>query len=49
MRFHRKHASTGSVLDKINLGANIESSPAIFEDYIVVATRGGKIFGVKIK
>lgn len=41
--------TTGSILDKTNLGANIESSPAIFEDYIVVATRGGKIFGVKIK
>ena len=41
--------STGNILDKINLGANIESSPAIFEDTIVVATRGGKIFGVKIK
>lgn len=41
--------TTGNILDKINLGANIESSPAIFEDNIVVATRGGKIYGVKIK
>lgn len=40
---------TGEILDQINLGANIESSPAIFEDYIVVATRGGKIYGVKIE
>lgn len=39
--------ATGKVLDKINLGSNIESSPAIFEDFIVVATRGGKIFGIE--
>ena len=39
----------GSVLDKINLGSNIEASPAIFEDVIVVATRGGEIFGIDIK
>ena len=32
---------TGKILDKINLGSNIESSPAVFEDYIVVGTRGG--------
>lgn len=40
---------TGNTLDKINLGSNIESSPAIFEDFIVVASRGGKIFGVKVE
>ncbi|MCC5910013.1 MAG: PQQ-binding-like beta-propeller repeat protein [Clostridiaceae bacterium] len=39
---------TGRELHRINLGSNIESSPAIFRDYIVVATRGGKMFGVKI-
>lgn len=40
---------TGKILNKINLGSNIESSPAVFEDYIVVGTRGGNIVGVKIK
>lgn len=40
---------TGEELDRINLGSNIESSPAIFEDYMVVGTRGQRIFGVRIK
>lgn len=40
---------TGKILDKVNLGSNIESSPAIFNDMVVVATRGGLMCGVKIK
>lgn len=39
----------GKLLHTINLGANIEASPAIFENTIVVATRAHKIIGVKIK
>ncbi len=39
---------TGQVLDVISLGANIEGSPAVFENTIVVGTRGQKIFGVRI-
>lgn len=46
---HLLEGTTGTILDKINLGANIESSPAIFEDFVVIASRGGKIFGVKIE
>lgn len=42
-------AKTGKLLDKVNLGSNIESSPAIYNDTIVVATRGQKIYGIKIK
>ena len=40
---------TGKVLSSINLGTNIEASPAAFGDTIVVGTRGQKIFGVGIK
>jgi outer membrane protein assembly factor BamB len=40
---------TGTILDSIALNANIESSPAVFENTIVVATRGGKVYGIKIK
>ena len=40
---------SGKTLDKIPLQANIEGSPAIFEDMIVVGTRGQKIWGIKIK
>lgn len=39
---------TGKVLDQVDLGANVEGSPAIFNDMLVVGTRGRKIFGVKI-
>ena len=39
----------GKELNKINLEANIEASPSIFDDNIVIATRGGKIYGVKIQ
>ena len=41
-------APTGKLLDSIELGANIEATPAVFEDMLVVGTRGEKIFGVKI-
>lgn len=40
---------SGKILDKIPLQANIEASPAIFEDMIVVGTRGQQIWGIRIK
>lgn len=46
---HLLDGITGITLDKINLGANIESSPAVFENSMVIATRGGKIFKVQIQ
>lgn len=39
----------GEILNTITLDANIEASPTIFEDTIVVATRGGSIYGIEIK
>ena len=48
-RLYLIDGATGSVLDTIELGANIEASPAVYEDTIVVGTRGQKIFGIKIK
>jgi outer membrane protein assembly factor BamB len=41
--------ANGEVCFNINLGSNIESSPAIFNDTVVVATRGGEICCVKVK
>lgn len=41
--------ATGNALYKINLGANVEGSPAVFENMIVVGTRGQKMYGVRIK
>lgn len=40
---------TGKDLDVISLGKNIESSPAIYDDMIVVGSYAPKIFGIKIK
>ncbi|MGL4773722.1 MAG: PQQ-binding-like beta-propeller repeat protein [Clostridium sp.] len=40
---------TGKVLNRILLNGNIESSPSIFNNTVVVATRNGTIYGVKIK
>lgn len=39
---------TGRILDSIELGANIEATPAVYNDTIVIGTRGQKIFGIKI-
>jgi hypothetical protein len=40
---------TGKILTSIDLGSNIEASPAVFGDTIVVGTRGQKIYAVKIR
>ena len=39
---------SGEIVDTLSLGSNIEASPAVFNDTIVVGTRGQKIFGIKI-
>ena len=40
--------STGKSLTSIGLGSNIEASPAVFENRLVVGTRGAGIFGIEI-
>ncbi|HHV28911.1 outer membrane protein assembly factor BamB family protein [Acetivibrio mesophilus] len=40
---------SGKILDKIPLGGNVEGSPAVYNDMIVVGTRGQQIWGIKIK
>ena len=42
-------AKTGELYDQISLYANVEGSPAVYENMIVIGTRGQQIFGVKIK
>jgi outer membrane protein assembly factor BamB len=49
-RIHLLQGKTGKLIRTINtFGANIEASPAIYNDTIVIANRGGKIFAVKMK
>lgn len=40
---------TGQTLDKVSLEGNVESSPAIYNDTIVVGSYAKKIFGIKVK
>lgn len=42
-------AATGKTIDQVSLGANIEGSPAVYNDMVVVGTRGQKIWAVRIK
>ena len=42
-------AKTGRIMDRIPLEGTIEASPAVYNDMVVVGTRGQKIWGVRIK
>ncbi|WP_010250350.1 outer membrane protein assembly factor BamB family protein [Acetivibrio cellulolyticus] len=46
---HLIEGQTGNILDRIPLGGNVEGSPAVYDDMIVVGTRGQKIWGIKVK
>ncbi len=46
---HLFDPKTGKDLDTIKLGGNVESSPAVYNDMIVVGSYSQKIFGIKIK
>lgn len=46
---HLIDGKNGTVLNSLLLNGNIESSPAIFNEIGVVATRNGTIYGFKIK
>ena len=41
-------AATGETLSSMSMGSNIEASPAVFEDMIVIGSRGGRICGIKV-
>lgn len=41
-------AKKGKLLDEIDLTQNIEGSPVVFDDMLVVGTRGGRILGIRI-
>lgn len=46
---HLIYGNTGQILDSISLGSNVEGSPSVYENTIVVGTRGQKIYGVVIR
>lgn len=39
----------GKVAARLQLDANVEASPAVFDDMIVLATRGGTVYGIRIQ
>jgi outer membrane protein assembly factor BamB len=41
--------ASGKLLHSIELGSNVEGTPAAFNDTLVVGTRGAEIIGIKIK
>ena len=45
----KMYDSKGNELSTIELETNIEASPAVFNNTLVVGTRGGKVFGIEIK
>ncbi len=40
---------TGDKLDSMNIGGNIEASPAVFGNYVVVGHRAQAIYGIELK
>ncbi len=46
---HLVDPMNGKTMDTISLGQNVESSPAIYNDTIVVGSYARKIFGIKVK
>jgi len=42
------NAVSGKTLGSLKIGVNIEASPAVFDNYAVVASRGGKLYGIKL-
>lgn len=47
-KIHLIDGLTGETLDTMNLGGNIEASPAMFEDYLVVGHRAQVIYCLQI-
>ena len=46
---HLIDSATGETLDKVNLGSNIEASPVVFGNTVVVGTRGQLVYAVTIE
>jgi outer membrane protein assembly factor BamB len=43
------NALDGKVQGSLSIGSNIEASPAIYNNYVVVASRNGRIYGFKLE
>jgi len=48
-KMHLMDPKSGDILDTLSVGLNVEASPAIFNDMVVVGTYAKKIYGIRIK
>jgi hypothetical protein len=48
-RLHLVDGADGTIARTLTLDANVEASPAVFGDTAVVGTRGGTIYGIRIR
>ena len=39
---------TGETLERISVGSNVEATPAVYNDMLVVGTRGQEVYGIKL-
>ena len=46
---HLVDGASGATLHSLELGSNVEASPIVFGNYIVIGTRGNGIFGIEVK
>lgn len=45
---HLIDGQTGKIINEMSLGSNIEASPAVYNNMVVVGTRGGLIYGLDL-
>ena len=48
-QLHLVDGASGDILSSLDLGANVEASPVVFGQYLVIGTRGGQIQGIQVK
>lgn len=46
---HLMDGATGETLNTISVRSNVEASPIVFNDMLVVGTRGQQVFGIRIE
>lgn len=45
---HLIDGQTGEIINEMSLGSNVEASPAVYNNMVVVGTRGGLIYGMDL-
>lgn len=46
--FYLIDGATGEVVSQIDLGGHIEASPCVYENTVIIGTRGSRIFGLEL-